>query len=505
MAHRRVRLLSIGLAASRAAGLDAGTPLGRDALARQVAALRGLPQKLAQLLALGDAAQAPVDAPLPEIEATLEGAAARRLVEARLGGPMSQWFASFDERGLGASLSQVHRATLHDGREVAVKLQRPGIAEAAQRDLQAPALMSAPFGDWRRGFDAATYRSELSRRLEQELDYRLEAASLRAFSEASLPLGVTVPRVVDPLVSRDVLVMDWCGGEPFAAVRGWPLEERRALARTLVRFLLGSIFEVGRVHADPHPGNFRFTRDAAGPRVAVLDFGSVLTLESRARRALIHLVAARLGALALTPEDATSLWVELGFDAHMLEPIAVKLPRVADVLFAPFASTAPFDVSAWDPSAELDALLGEEKWTLRFAGPPALLLLLRAFRGLLAYLDALDAPIAWRPLVVEALNRATPAARPTPRPPAAPSMVAGVAHALRIRVSEGDETKLELRFRAQVTPALRELVPDEVSALLERGAVDLDAIARRAVAGGLQRGALFEGGEGPTHVRIWLE
>lgn len=404
----------------------------------------------------------PVDAALTQAPPQLAGARVRSLLSERLSGAVETWFRTIDDVGVGTSSGQVHRATLHDGREVAVKLQ---------------------LGD-----DAR--------------DLRVEASALRDFSMASHDLGVRVPGVVDSLTRRGVLVMDWCDGAPFAAVRGWSDGERRVVASTLLRFVFGSMFEVGRVHVDPHPRNLRFTRGAAGPETSVLDFGSVLTLEPAVRRALMHLVAARLGVLALSPDDAFALWRELGFDAVSLEPVKARLPRLGEILFAPLASTWGFETRSWQPVEALNSLLGEDRWSARVAVPPALLPLLRTFRGLLAYLDALDAPVPWRPIVVDALNRATPVARPTP----SPAKPAGrEAQSLRIRLTEEGETKIELLFRAQVTPALRELVPDDVLPMLERRGLDVDAIARAAVEAGLPRGELFGGEDGTKQVRIWLE
>lgn len=387
-----------------------------DGPLQQLATLRGLPQKLGQLLSLGDFVDdAPVTAPPVEYGPTLNIEVVKHLLSQRLEIPFDEVFASIESTGIGASLGQVHRATLHDGRVVAVKLQLPEMEAAIRVDAQSLALAGGP-APLKPGLDLVSYRAELLQRVEQELDYRRESEALATFSSMASRLGVTVPRVVLEYTRRDVLVMDWCEGEPFSAVRTWSPEERAEIARVLVRFFLTSIFELGRVHADPQPGNFRFTRDANGKvGVTVLDFGSVLTLDARGRRALMHLVAARLGALALTADDALGLWLELGFNRGLLEPLKEHLPRVGEILFRPFASTTPFDSRPWQPAKEFDALLGEDGWNFRLAAPPSLLLLLRTVRGLVAYLDALESPVAWRSLVIEALNRATPGPRPSPK------------------------------------------------------------------------------------------
>lgn len=381
---------------------------------QHLGSLRGLPRKLGQLLALGEFIdEAPLVSSPVENPPVLDVAVVKHLLAQRLGQPFEACFASIEPIGIAASLGQVHRATLLDGRVVAVKLQLPEL-DAAFR-LDASVLMGGPASQ-RPGIDFAAYRAELLQRVEQELDYRREAEALATFAATASRLGVSVPRVVLEFTRRDVLVMEWCEGETLAEVRAWTHEQRHEVCRTLLRFLLTSIFELGRVHADPQPGNFRFTRDAQGKvGVTVLDFGSVLTLESRGRRALIHLIAARLGALGLSADDALGLWVELGFNKGLLEPLKEKLPRVGEILFRPFSSVAPFDTATWSPGKELDTLLGEDAWSFKMASPPSLLLLVRAVRGLVAYFDALESHVSWRALVVEALNRATPTPRATPK------------------------------------------------------------------------------------------
>lgn len=353
--------------------------------------VRGLPLKLGQLLSFDEVPVEPAAPPLDEADV-------RTLLEQRLGAPFDTLFTALNTPGLVTSLGQVHRATLRDGRIVAVKLQRPELEAALRIDLQTL---------------STEHRAEVQQHVEHELDYRREAEALTTFSSAAQRLGVVVPRVMPELVRRDVLVMDWCEGASLTDARSWAADERAELGKTLARFLFNSVFELGRVHADPHPGNFLFRREVR-PLVTVLDFGTVLTLESRARRALLHLVAAQLGALALTADDAFGLWLELGFNPAALEPLRELLPRLGQLLFRPFSSSGPFETAQWQPGRELDALLGDRLRSLRLAAPPSLLLLVRAVRGLVAWLEALEVQISWRTLVIEALNRATPTPRATP-------------------------------------------------------------------------------------------
>ena len=185
-------------------------------------------------------------------------------------------FAEFDDRpSAAASIGQVHRAVWKDGRHVAVKVQYPHAGEALATDLRqldkvAPLLrVAAP------GLDARGLFAELRTRVMAEVDYRQEAAAQRKFARvmADDP-DFCVPHVV--AVGDRVLVSEWVAGTPVAQiVRTGTEQERDHVGLLLGRLLLSSPARVGRLHGDPHPGNFRLLPDG---RLGVVDFGSSLPM-----------------------------------------------------------------------------------------------------------------------------------------------------------------------------------------------------------------------------------
>ena len=185
-------------------------------------------------------------------------------------------FADFDdEPAAAASIGQVHRAVWRDGRPVAVKVQYPGAGDALATDLRqldrlVPLLrVAAP------GLDARGLFAELRARVMAEVDYRQEAAAQTAFAEAFRDdADFRVPAVV--AVTDRVLVSEWVDGTPVAQVaRRGDQPQRDLVGLLLTRFLLSSPPRVGRLHGDPHPGNFRLLDDG---RLAVVDFGSSLPM-----------------------------------------------------------------------------------------------------------------------------------------------------------------------------------------------------------------------------------
>jgi predicted unusual protein kinase regulating ubiquinone biosynthesis (AarF/ABC1/UbiB family) len=246
--------------------------------------LKGGAMKVGQWLSAMEAA-------LPEQLAGTYGEALTRLQEAAPAMPARSvhdvladgfgrnWRSRFvdfdDEPTAAASIGQVHRAVWADGRAVAVKVQYPRAGEALATDLRqldrlAPILrLAAP------GLDARDLFAELRSHVMAEVDYEQEAASQAAFAQVFRDdSDFMVPAVV--AVSQRVLVTEWVAGTPVAQIaRLGRRTERDRVGVLLARFLLSSPQRVGRLHGDPHPGNFRLLDDG---RLAVVDFGSSLAM-----------------------------------------------------------------------------------------------------------------------------------------------------------------------------------------------------------------------------------
>jgi predicted unusual protein kinase regulating ubiquinone biosynthesis (AarF/ABC1/UbiB family) len=210
------------------------------------------------------------------------------------GEPLSELFAEFEpEAFAAASIGQVHRAELLDGRTVAVKIQYPGIAEALDADLRNAGTIVRLARALAPGLDAKAIAKELRERVMEELDYEYEAQNQRTFSRAyrDHPF-IYVPEVITRLSRRRVLVTELVEGLDFEQVKALPDEERSRFGEIVFRGSFGSIYHLQHFNADPHPGNYILLADG---RVAFLDFGMTkkldheqIVLEQRALDAAFH-------------------------------------------------------------------------------------------------------------------------------------------------------------------------------------------------------------------------
>jgi ubiquinone biosynthesis protein len=220
-------------------------------------------------------------------------AAVAAVVDEEFGRPVDQAFASFDPVPLAsASLGQVHKANLHDGRVVAVKVQRPGVVDGVVEDLQAIAEIAGladRHTETGKRFGFSPMVEEFRRSMLGELDYLREAANLRLLGRNLADFdGIVVPQPFDDYCTGRVLTMEFVDGRPLTAGPDGEVDGP-ALAQELAGAYLHQIVEDGFFHADPHPGNVRVTDDG---RLALLDVGMTARLMRPTRDALFQLLVA---------------------------------------------------------------------------------------------------------------------------------------------------------------------------------------------------------------------
>jgi predicted unusual protein kinase regulating ubiquinone biosynthesis (AarF/ABC1/UbiB family) len=273
-----------GAAAVDAAGGVAGAFLSAanaERLARRLSQLRGAAMKLGQLLSLESAEVLPPEfakalAVLRADADTMPPAQLRRVLGREYGRGWERRFASFElEPVAAASIGQVHRARAADGRDLALKIQYPGVARSIESDVDNVATLLRLARVLPVELDVSGLVAEAKRQLRQEADYLQEAAHLERYR--GLLAGerrLSVPRVYADLTTKRVLAMDWAPGRPLEALaeRGTPQARRDAVGETLQRLLFRELFEFGFVQTDPNFANYLYDEDA--DCVRLLDLGS---------------------------------------------------------------------------------------------------------------------------------------------------------------------------------------------------------------------------------------
>jgi predicted unusual protein kinase regulating ubiquinone biosynthesis (AarF/ABC1/UbiB family) len=248
---------------------------------RVLGELKGGALKLGQALSIFEAAlpaeiAGPYRATLTKLQDSappLPASTVHKVLVADLGADWRDNFADFDDSpAAAASIGQVHRATWHDGRQVAVKIQYPGAGKALISDFTQLSRLARLFSVLMPGLDVKPLLDELRKRVAEELDYQLEATSQDAFARAYADdPEFFVPRIV--AATDHVLVSEWMDGTPLSRIIAeGSTEERNQAGLLLVRFLFSGPSRAGLLHADPHPGNFRLLDDG---RLGILDFGAV--------------------------------------------------------------------------------------------------------------------------------------------------------------------------------------------------------------------------------------
>ncbi len=286
---------------SRRAAADRRQMAAAEQIFDVLGSMKGAAMKVGQIASFVDTGTLPPEfqARIQEKLAELRDAAPRvsfermrRVLESDLGEPLEELFSEFEEEAVAAaSIGQVYRARLEDGRRVAVKVQYPGVATAVRSDLQNLGLIMRVAKRIAPGMDAKAITAEIRERLTDELDYEHEAQSHRAFARSwrGHPF-IVVPDVITSMSSEHVLVTEWVDGAGFEQVKAMDQATRDRFGEIVFRFFFGSLYRHGFFSGDPHPGNELLMDDG---RVAFIDFG--MTKRVPAAHLAAEVEAIRLG------------------------------------------------------------------------------------------------------------------------------------------------------------------------------------------------------------------
>ncbi len=383
-------------------------------VARELGNMKGAIMKAGQMVSFiaeglppeARSALATLQADVPPMAPSL----AEKVVRQELGAEPEKLFLDWDPIPVAAaSIGQVHRAVLRDGRLVAVKVQYPGVDRAIRSDLDNAEVLYGLFSSLAlKNLDTKAVVDELRARMGDELDYRAEARNQAEFAARyrGHPF-IHVPAVVEEYSARRVLTSEWVDGDrwdDFLARADRPARQRAG--EVLFRFAQGSVNRHGVFNGDPHPGNYRFHRDGS---ISFLDFGLV----KRWAAGEFERLAPILDALLDRDTEATTAGlVDAGFldRDHGLDPRQVW--GYVSGPYVPFLEEEFTYTREWVSQALsriLDISGPDARVIERLDMPPSFVILDRVVWGVAALLGRLEAHGAWRQVLAEYRRGAPPA------------------------------------------------------------------------------------------------
>ena len=322
------------------------TPGNVGRLADRLSHLRGAAMKLGQMISMdaGDLLPPELAAILAQLRSQahrMPPEQLRRVLDSEWGPDWRRRFARFNATPIAAaSIGQVHRAMLPDGRELAIKVQYPGVRESIDSDVDNVATLLRVSGVLPRELDLAPLLTEAKRQLHEEADYEREAAQMTRFADwLDGHADYVIPRPLPELTTARVLAMDFIDGIPIEALADAPQEQRDAAMRDLMALVPREMFEFGAMQTDPNFANYRFQPDAG--RLVLLDFGAARDVDPATAQGYRSLLSAGLSGDRDAVREAARAAGFLGEAAVARHRPLVD--RMIDIVVTEMSRPGPFD------------------------------------------------------------------------------------------------------------------------------------------------------------------
>ncbi|MBT2971688.1 MAG: AarF/ABC1/UbiB kinase family protein [Candidatus Thiodiazotropha sp. (ex Ctena orbiculata)] len=270
------------------------TPGNMKRIADRLAQMRGAAMKLGQLISMDNGHLIPPQ--LSELLARLRDNAyampmlqLAQVLESNWGSGWEKEFSRFHFTPIAAaSIGQVHKADLKNGRRLAIKIQYPGVKRSIDSDVDNVGTVLNLFNLLPQGLDVGVFLSEAKKQLHQEADYLHEAQAIQRFQKQLLgDRRIVIPSVTEELTTTEVLAMEYLDGEPIESLAEMAKPLRNQTANILLEIALKEVFDWGIVQTDPNFSNYLF--HAKSGRIQLLDFGAVRSYETHLRKALLQL------------------------------------------------------------------------------------------------------------------------------------------------------------------------------------------------------------------------
>jgi predicted unusual protein kinase regulating ubiquinone biosynthesis (AarF/ABC1/UbiB family) len=380
------------------------TPVNALRFAESLTHLRGAAMKLGQMLSMDvglvlSPALTDILAQLREDAKPMPDAQLQRALSAAWGPSWQQRFARFDMRPFAAaSIGQVHRATTLDGRELAIKVQYPGVRTSIDSDVDNIATLLALPGLLPRGLDIAPMLKQAKRVLHQEADYAAEAQHLVNFGRLLKDnKAFIVPAVHPDFSTPNILAMSYIESEPLERLTTAHQAVRDKVAANLIDLVLQELFNFGAMQTDPNLANYRYQSETG--RIVLLDFGAVQTIAPELKAKFRTLLNAALNGTRGEISDAMQA---IGyFSSAVSKHHQALILAMFDTAMAPLRQTTPFDfakTNVLECLRDMGLAIGNER-DLTHVPPPETLFLHRKIGGMYLLATKLKAHVALRTML----------------------------------------------------------------------------------------------------------
>lgn len=335
------------------------TPRNISRVAEQLAQMRGAAMKIGQLMSMDSGEILPPE--LAQIMARLRNdthfmppAQLKQVLNAQWSNDWLKAFKRFDVRPIAAaSIGQVHRAQLKDGRDMAIKVQYPGVAKSIDSDVANVGALMRMSGLLPKGFEIASYMEEARKQLHEETDYAREGAQLEKFAALMADhAGFVCPQVHQDWSTPDILSMSYVSGTPIEDTHNLPQDTRDQIAARMIDLTLQELFDFGLMQTDPNFANYLY--DADTDRIVLLDFGAAREIDPTIALQYRDLLAAGLSG---DRDKIEAVSLDIGFFAQDTESQHKdQIISMIAFVFQSLKQTRPFDFEQNELSARMQAM-----------------------------------------------------------------------------------------------------------------------------------------------------
>jgi len=480
--------------------------LGKSAIkrawAKKITQLRGVPLKVSQILSMGEEQESET---YSEAIEQIEPLPIQAWLEKLKNDVIYEQIEFISEEGISASLGQVHKVKMKDGREMALKLKYPDIEESMNLDQNLLGIVQKSFTAFQKqNFSMPDYENVLKEELEEELNYCHEVnKQLKVWESFKECKNIYIPKV-DLLYScDDWILMEWQESVSYDKfIEESDRSERILAVRHLTEFFFKMVFEFSWIHADPNPGNFGFRKLGKEVELVVYDYGSVAPFPKE--KALVLL---KMMMIVEKGEGELFPWFgNLGYDLELLLPLRHKLLAFADLIFEPFLSNSRYHLKTWNRKERAKDILGDERWNFMLAAPADLFPFMRSLQTLTFYGKKFNVGIYLRPSVEALWRKYDKELRNlTPKPMPYRNEHESMAKNLYILVTDNGKTKVKMSLPRAGVEGLDDLMDDDLKARLKQDNIKVEEVLRKARNEGYKPMSLFSIDKGSKKVEIYLE